>query len=112
MTPPPAPTTPPKPRLAPVVVLIPALLLEQIGNYLGTLPYKVVHQLRPSLSSVLINQPGKDTLHIDKVLLDTTLSVLVDQPYDQVCEIMRLIDSWIAYVTAQNALIETKDPIN
>lgn len=100
-------------RSEPIVVKLPTLLLEQISNYLGAMPWKLVHQLRPSLSLVLSNQPGKDEVQIDKVLLDTVLALLVDQPYDQVNALMYLIDSWIRYNNAQvPPLKETSNDLN
>lgn len=88
----------PQQRQEPIVVKLPTVLLEQIGNYLGGMPWKSVHQLRPSLSLVLSGQPGKDEVQIDKALLDASLELLVDQPYDKVSALMYLINSWIAYV--------------
>lgn len=100
-------------RSEPIVVKLPTLLLGQISNYLGAMPWKLVHQLRPSLSLVLSNQPGKDEVQIDKVLLDTVLALLVDQPYDQVNALMYLIDSWIRYNNTQvPPLQETSNDLN
>lgn len=90
----------PQYRQEPIVVKMPKLLLEQIGNYLGGMPWKLVHHLRPSLSFVLSGQPGKNEIQIDKVLLDAALTILVDQPHDKVSALMQSINSWIDYVNS------------
>lgn len=94
----PFPSTLSSQRQAPIVVKLPTVLLEQIGNYLGSMPWKLVHQLRPSLSLVLSGQPGKEEVQIDKALLDASLELLVEQPYDKVGALMYLINSWITYI--------------
>lgn len=88
-------------RQEPIVVKIPKALFEQIGNYLGGLPWKSVQYLRPSMLFVQAGQLDKDEIQIDKVLLDAVLALLVNQPYDQVNEVMTQITNWIKFTNTK-----------
>ena len=111
MTPLPFPSTPSQYRQEPIVVKMPKVLLEQIGNYLGGMPWQLVQHLRPSLSFVLSGQPGKNEIQIDKVLLDAALTILVDQPHDKVSALMHSINSWIDHLNSpERQPQESTDP--
>lgn len=87
------------PKAPPTAVEIPYALLEKITNYVGTLPWKTVNYICPSIRYVLSAQIGKDSINIDKALLDGVLALLVEQPYDKVNDVMTSVNMWIKYAT-------------